>query len=413
MSRTITRRGFLAGGAAAMAAPLVITSEALGSPTRPPASERVTVGLLGCGSRASHVRAAGGQAVAVCDPWKDRREQFASRLDCRAYADFRDLLARDDIDAVVITAPDHWHVPLAIAAAQAGKHMYVEKPLGTCVLEDLRCREAIKRYGAIFQYGAQSRSTASARHGCEMVRNGVLGEIREIIVSGWGCSSGGSLAPLPVPDGLDYDMWLGSAPWRPYCGQAHPPTAWYFDYDYGYGISWYGAHALDLLVWAYDTHRAGTWEVEGSGSIPTEGRYNVPTSWNVRYQFANGVKMTYRSGGLSVKFIGQEGWLEIPAEYVKLKAEPASLLGVKLGPDRIRLVESRHHGDNFIEAVKSRITPVGNIEDAVHADLVGLLADIAIRAQRKIKWDPVMEEILDDPYAARMMCRAMRQPWTF
>ena len=406
----ITRRSFLGCAGAAVAAPYVITSTALGAPGVPPASERVTVGKIGCGGQGSGLGGVGGQVVAACDTWKDRRERWAQQTGCRPYADFREMLARDDIDAVVIASPDHWHVPHAVAAAKAGKDMYVEKPLGVSVVHDRTCREVVKRYGRVFQYGTQQRSSAHCRFGCELVRSGKIGQVKEILVVAPDSNPGNSTKPEPVPPGLDYEMWLGPAPWRPYCGQAAGGGGWWHDYDYAIGfIAGWGAHPLDILVWGYDTHLAGAWEVEGTAFIPPDGRNNVVMQWDVRIRFANGVKMTFKPGGDHTRFIGTEGWIGISRGG--LTAEPKSLLETKLGPNDVRLIDSRSHGGNFIEAVKTRAAPVSNIDDAVHSDIISHVSDIAIRTGRKITWDPAKEEIVGDPDASRMLTRAMREPW--
>ncbi len=411
---TATRRRWLrraAGTAGALvAAPYVITSTALGAPQAPPASERVTVGKIGCGGRGSALAGVGGQIVAVCDVWKDRRDRWAEKAGCRAHADFRELLARDDIDAVCIASPDHWHVHHAVAAAKAGKDAYVEKPLGVSIREDQICREVFQRYDRIFQYGTQQRSSAHCRFGCELVRSGYIGEVKELLVIAPDSHPGGSAAPQPVPEGLDYERWLGPAPWQPYCGQAVGGEAWWHDYDYAIGfIAGWGAHPLDVLVWGYDTHLTGPWEVEGTATIPYEGRNNVVMKWDVHVEFANGVKMDFRPGGNYTQFTGTEGWVGISRSGIK--AEPESLLQVKLKPDDVHLVETRHHGGNFVEAVKSRTPAVSNVEDAVHSDVISHVSEIAIRSGRKITWDPAREKIVGDEEASRRLTRAWREPW--
>lgn len=410
----LTRRRWLrrASGAAgvALAAPYLVSARALGLAGVPPASQRVTVGKIGCGSRGSALGGVGGQIVAVCDVWKDRRESWAQRAGCQAYADFRELLARDDIDAVCVASPDHWHVHHAVAAARAGKHVYCEKPLGVSFREDQICRQAIRRYDRVFQYGTQQRSSAHCRFGCELVRSGYIGEIKEIEVLAPDSHPGNSTQTQPVPEGLDYEMWLGPAPLRPYCGQAAGGEAWWHDYDYALGfIAGWGAHPLDILVWGYDTHLAGNWEVEGTAYIPYDGRNNVVMHWDVQIRFANGVKMSFRPGGDYTKFIGTEGWVGIRRSGIE--AEPASLLTVKLGPNDVHLMESSDHGANFIQAVREHHDAVSNIDDAVRSDAISHLSDIAIRSGRKIVWDPLREQLVGDPEAARRLSRAWREPW--
>jgi glucose-fructose oxidoreductase len=411
----VTRRRFLQRASSALAIPYVIPSSVLGAEGKPPASERVTIGLIGCGAQGSGVFRAlignGGQPIAAADPWKDRRDRWAKQTQGTAYADFREMLQRDDLDAVCVGSTDCWHVHHAIAAARAGKDMYVEKPLGICLHEDLVCREAVRRYDRIFQYGTQQRSSAHCRYGCELVRSGYIGEVKEILVVAPDSAPGNSRAPQPVPDGLDYDRWLGPAPWRPYCGQATGGGGWWHDYDYAIGfIAGWGAHPLDILVWGYDTHLAGKWEVEGTAHIPYEGRNNVVMRWDVNIQFENGVKMNFRSGRDYTQFTGTKGWIGISRGGIK--ADPPSLLEVKLKSDDVRLQESRNHYGGFLDAVKSRNDPVSNIEDAAHSDIISHVSDIAIRSGRKIVWDPVKEQIVGDEQASRRLTRPYRQPWS-
>jgi predicted dehydrogenase len=406
----ISRRGFLGRAGVAVAAPYVITSTALGAPGIEPASERVTVGKIGCGGRGSAIAAVGGQIVAVCDAWKDRRERWASKAGCKAYADFRDLLARDDVDAVCVASTDCWHVHHTVAAAKAGKDVYCEKPLGVSIREGQICRDAIRRYDRVFQYGTQQRSTAHCRFGCELVRSGYIGEVKEILVIAPDSSPGNTGAPQPVPDGLDYEMWLGPAPWRPYCGQAAGGEAWWHDYDYAIGfIAGWGAHPLDILQWGYDTHKTGKWEVEGTGTTPYQGRNNVVMKWDVNIKFENGASMKFVPGPNYTQFTGTEGWVGISRGGIK--ADPPSLLDVKLKPDDVHLMESKDHGGNFAESVKNRHDAVSNIDDAVHSDIISHVSEIAVRSGRKIVWDPVNEKFVGDDEASRRLTRAWREPW--
>jgi predicted dehydrogenase len=410
---TLSRRSLLKRGSAATAAvafPYVVGASALGLDGERAASERVTVALIGCGGRGSAVaRGLGGQLVAACDPWQTKRARFAGAT-LKPYADFRELLDRSDLDAVVVATPDHWHVPITIAAAKAGKHVYCEKPLGVSVQEDRACRAAVRRYGTVFQYGTQQRSMASNRLGCELVRNGRIGELRQIVVSAPGGGTGGNSQPLPVPPELDYEMWLGPAPWSPYTGCPTGAFSWYFAYDYALGfIAGWGAHPLDVLVWGFDTHKHGPWEVEGTGVIDAGGRNNAVARWDVHITFANGVKLHFVDGDNFTKFIGTQGWVSIPRGPIS--AEPKSLLTSPIRPDEIRLPESRGHGLNFIEAIRAGRDPVSNIEDAVRSDIISHVSDIAIRLKRKLIWDPVKECFVGDEQANRCLGRGMREPW--
>jgi len=435
--RLCDRRQFLKRAAAAglAAAPYVITSAALGAQGRPPASERVTIGYLGTGPRGllnirEQLTCPEAQVVAVCDVWEGVRRKAKQvvdahykNFDCRAYVDFRDLLARDDIDAVGIASPDHWHVPMAVAAARAGKDVCVEKPLGVSVVQDQICRETIKRYDRVFQYGTEARAMAACRLGCELVRSGRIGPIREIRVKAPNSVQGGSDVPIPLPKELDYDLWLGPAPWRRYTGCPAGGPNWFHVYDYALGfIAGWGAHPLDLLQWAFDTHLAGTWEVEGSGVIPAQGCNDAVIDWDVRIQFSSGIKMTYWANGLAkaedprlaklgnyAQLIGADGWIAV--YYGGMHCQPDSLRSVPLGPDDVHLPVSHGQERNFIQCVRTRQKPVSNIDDAVRSDIVSHVCDIAIRSRRKITWDPAKEEIISDEDASRMLTRAMRAPW--
>ena len=431
--RFLKRAAVAAGGMAA--APYVITSTALGGQRRPPASERVVTGYIGTGPRGmlnirEQLSCPQAQLVAVCDVWKHAR-QGAKRAvdahyrnaDCRAYVDFREMLDRDDVDAVGIATPDHWHVPMAVAAAKAGKDVCVEKPLGVSVAQDQICRETIKRYDRVFQYGTEARAMAACRLGCELVRSGRVGAIREIRVKAPNSARGGSRLPRPVPKELDYELWLGPAPWRPYAGCPNNGGSWYHVYDYALGfIAGWGAHPLDLLQWAFDTHLAGNWQVEGSGAIPTQGRNDAVLDWDVRIRFSSGVTMTYWATGVAkdehprlaplgnyAQLIGTEGWIAV--YYGGMLCEPDSLRTATLGPDDVHLPVSQGQETNFIQCVRTRQTPVSNVDDAVRSDIISHVSNVAVRTGRGIEWDPVKEEIVGDAAASRVLTRAMREPW--
>jgi predicted dehydrogenase len=424
-----------AGVSGIAAAPYLITSAAMGTAEKPPASERVVTAYLGVGPRGTlnlreQLSCPDAQVVAVCDVWRGRREAAKKivdghygNTDCKAYNDFREILARADVDAVGIAAPDHWHVPMTVMAAKAGKDVCVEKPLGVSVAQDLACREVIRRYDRVFQYGTEARAMAACRLGCELIRNGRIGEIREIRVKAPNSIRGGSTVPIPVPDDLDYELWLGPAPWRPYSGCPAAGANWFHVYDYALGfIAGWGAHPLDLMLWAFDSHLAGTWTVAGTGIVPTEGTNDAVIDWDVRIDFARGVTMNYWATGLPkdedprlaklnnyAQLIGTDGWIAV--YYGGMVAETESLGKTPLGPNDVRLPVSQGQERNFIRCVRTRQTPVSHVDDAVRSDLFSHLSDIAIRTGRKITWDPVREEIIDDDAAARMLTRGMRDPW--
>ena len=426
-TQRLSRRRFLKGAAAAVATPYVITSTALGQGDVPPASERVAIGHIGVGGQGTgllggFLNVPNSRSVAVCDPFKDRREGRAAQIDahygqasgkaCAAYRDFHELLARDDIDAVVIATTDHWHMPIGLAAVQAGKDVYIEKPLGLSIQQNQAMRAAVRRYRAVFQYGTQQRSfNTHCAMACELVRNGYLGTIKEIRVGAPGAyqyGDGGSTKPIPVPDGFDYDLWLGPAPVTPYT--ADRCTCWgsYYHYDNSIGfIAGWGAHPLDIAHWGFPHTPV---EYEGTGMIPETGLYNTIFTWNVQGRYADGTPFLFESSNDNwTTFVGEEG--TVTASRGWIKAEPESLLKVKIRPDEIHLLQTNHHYQGFIDCVKSRVDPVSVIESAVQSDMISHLGDIAIRTGCKIQWDPAKEEIVGDRDAARLVSRPMRSPW--
>ncbi len=286
----ISRRDFLkhaaATAAGTIASPSLLSSTGVRSNRIPPASDRVTLGHIGVGGQGGwllrgFLEVSGCQSVAVCDPFKDRREANAHLVNqrfaagkksahaegCAAYEDFRELLARPDIDAVIVATPDHWHVPIALAAARAGKDMYVEKPLGLSINQNKALRSALQRYGTVFQYGTQQRCfNTHCAFACELVHNGYLGDLLEIRVEAPAGVSGGSTEPAPLPDGFNYDLWLGPAPESPYTVDRCTNLGSYHVYANSLGfIAGWGAHPLDIMHWAYPHIPV---EYEGAGVIP-------------------------------------------------------------------------------------------------------------------------------------------------
>jgi predicted dehydrogenase len=414
-NRLSRRHLFQTAAAAAVAAPYAITSTALGNAATPPASERVGLGHIGVGNQGGGLFRAfqgckGAQSVAVSDAYKDRREAVASMCKGTAYADFRELLARKDVDAVIIATPDHWHVPMAIAAARAGKDAYVEKPLGVTIEECLAGLKVFRETDRIFQYGTMQRSSAHCHFGCELVRNWKIGKVHTMEVIAPDGGAGGSTKQVPVPANLDFEMWTGPAPVRPYTADRPKPngTYWIYDYSIGYLGGW-GAHPLDIMVWGSDADMVGPVAVEGTGVIPTEGLYDTVYNWDMKIQMADGVKMTFLPGGDSTKFIGTDGWVRIWRGGID--AEPKSLLKTKVSLNDMKLVQSRNHYQNFVDAVKNRATPVSNMADAVRSDIISHLSNIAVRLKRKVTWDPKKETIVGDDEAVKMMRRQYRAPW--
>ncbi|MGQ9649912.1 MAG: Gfo/Idh/MocA family protein [Phycisphaerae bacterium] len=414
--RKLTRRKVLrAAAGTAIGLPYMIISSALGNARTAPAGERVTLGHIGVGNRGKELlrgfmTCKGCQSVAVADAYSDRRDAAAQAIGGKAYADFRELLARPDIDAVVIATPDHWHVPIAMAAARAGKDAYVEKPLGVSIEQNLACRKLFREKKRIFQYGTQQRSLKHCRFGCELVRSGRIGKVHTIEVTAPDGNAGGSTEPADVPDELDYDMWIGPAPMKPYTEDRCVVPGTYFIYDYSIGyLGGWGAHPLDIMVWGSDVDLAGPVTVEGTGVVPDKGLYDTVIHWDLKIQMADGVRMTFKPGGDSTKYIGTEGWVRI--SRAGIDAHPKSLLESTLGPGDAHLPISERHDQNFIDAVKSRKPAISTLDDAVRSDIISHLCDIAIRTRSKVTWDPKTEVIVDNDAASKMLTRPTREKW--
>jgi hypothetical protein len=447
--KKIDRRLFLkkagAGALGAVGLPYVVHSSVFGAKGVVPPSEKIVMGFIGIGSMGSghlrtYLRYNDVQIVAVCD----LREMFRQKAletvrrhyngkGCKAYHDFRELLAREDIDAVTIVTPDHWHGLIGIEAARNGKDMYYEKPLAMSVAEGKAVRNAVNRYGVVFQFGTQQRSDDRFRFACELARNERIGKLHTIMVGSHASATCPNQPNEPTPDRdqFDYDTWLGPAPWAPYTYQRCASRAmgtlgmWTFIHDYslgGLGGAW-GIHPVDIAQWANAADGTGPVEIQGSGIIPEDGLADTPVEWEVEHIYANGVKMIHMNtktalkrakqfslnNGLGILFLGTEGWVLVERGF--LDAEPKSLLTATIGPDEVRLPRSNNHRRNFIECLKSRQRTVCPVETAVRSDTICHLDDIAIRLGRKLRWNPQSEEFINDEQANRMLSRPMRSPW--
>ena len=429
-----TRRSFIKAAAGACVAPAFVPSTVFGK-TAP--SDRIGLAMLGVGSRGTGVmrgfaRHADAQFIAVCDPFRSRQERAQATLAQRgmdgvaAYSDFREMLARDDIDAVVICTPDHWHVPLAVAAAKAGKDMYVEKPLGVSMRWAQELREAVKRHGRVFQYGTQQRSSGRFRFTCELVRSGYIGGLKWIDV--WSPHLGrgrGSTTPAPVPGGFAYDIWIGPAAMEPYTKDRCTNQGAFHIYDYALGfIAGWGAHPLDIAQWGADADHTSPVRYEGTGDVPTTGLFDTVANWDVRCAYANGVEMRFRSAaaaksdvvtyrprwsGHGTTFFGSDGWVSV--DRSGMEASDPKLLRVRIGPNDVHLKESKGQDRDFLDCIKTREPTINSVESAIRSDAISHLSDIAIRTGRAIQWDPGKDEIVGDEAASRMLDRPLRAPW--
>jgi len=426
-SATLTRREFFRAAAAAAAAPYVLTSTALGGEGALPASERIALGFIGLGGRGGgilkHFLQQGvSEPIAVCDVWKNRAEAWSKRLGAgvTAYQDFRDLLARRDIDAVVIATPDHWHVLQSIAAVRAGKDVFCEKPLAPTVREGRALCDAVERYGRIFLHGTHQRSFGRFRLACEIVRNERIGKLHTIRVCERGSWADAVRPVQPVPPELDYDLWLGQAPEIPYVGQALGGGMWQCRSDYSAGwISGCGVHPLDIAQWGNGTDRTGPVEVEGRGVYPKDGFNDTAIDWHVEMTYSNGVRLIFtsthndvNSPEVGARFEGAEGWVMAHGNAFSILAEPPSLLQTVIRPGEIRLPRSDNHATHFLECIRSRQETVAPAEVAHRSTTLCLISDIAMRLGRKLRWDPEREEFVGDDEANRLLARSMRAPWT-
>lgn len=427
--KNVSRRRFIATSAAAMAAPYIIPTSVFARPGRFAPSERINIGLIGCGGMGranlfAMISKPEVQIVAVCDPDKGRRDQTKADVEnhykqnapsgsysgCDTYNDFRDLLARDDIDAVIQATPDHWHGLVVIAAARAGKDIYGEKPLSLTIRQGRAMSDAVARYGRVFQTGSQQRSNNRFRHACELVRNGRIGRVHTITC---GLPTGPTTEnqkPVPIPDGFDYDLWLGPAPMTPYCeGNTHWNFRWILEYSGGQLTDW-GAHHIDIAHWGMGTTETGPIEVQGVGEYPAEGLWNAATNYRVECKYRNGVNLIvtneFENG---VKFEGDDGWVFVSRG--RIDADRKSLLTERFSLNEIHLYESHDHRQDFLDRVRDRREPIAPIEQAHRTVSVAHLGNIAMQLGRKIRWDPDREQIVNDESAQRMLGRAMREPW--
>lgn len=428
-AKTVSRRSFLK--TAAVAAPMIVPGSALGLGGSVAPSERITIGCIGVGGQGSsnmgaflaHRRA---QVVAVCDVDCQRRDAAKAGVDkayggdaCTAHTDFREVLERDDIDAVSIGTPDHWHAIITVAAARAGKDIYCEKPLSLTIAEGRAMVNAVKRYGRVLQTGTWRRSRAGCRRACELVRNGRIGELHTIrigVPKGFAIR-GGTQAdlekPQPVPSDFNYDMWLGPAPWAPYApGRCHFNFRWIMDYGEGYISDW-GAHYYDIGQWANGTDHTGPVAVEGRAEFPRTGLYDGPIDHEIAMTYANGVKMiskaTENTAEWGMRYEGTEGWLHVESDTIT--GEPKSAIESPLGVNDFRLYKSDNHHLNFLECVKSRGETAASVEIGHRSATICHIASICCVLGRTLTWDPQRERF-DDEQADRLLSRAMRAPWS-
>ncbi len=425
------RRQFLARAAMVAAAPCIIPASALGRADRPAPSNRIHVGFLGVGGRGmDHVNGLGYfkqvQMLAVCDTFKSKREQARQRVEqvyaqaraagtyrgCQATPDFREIIQRPDIDAVVIAAPENWHAIMSISAARCGKDVYCEKAMSLTVAEGRAVVEAVRRFGRVFQTGTQQRSDHNFRLACELARNGYLGRLHTVQVAVPGGRSLPLMPVAPVPADLDYDLWLGPAPFSPYTDNKCSYN-WYFIYDYCVGwIQSWGVHHIDIALWGAPALQASRLDLSGSAVFPSEGPANTSITWQVECQTPEGLKLQFSDDGFrrhGCRFIGDKG--SVLVDRGGIWSEPENLVKTAFRPADERLYESNQHHEDFLKAIVSRRDPVSPVEAGHAATTLTIISDIATRLGRKLTWDWQREQFINDEAANRMLRRTLRSPW--
>jgi len=425
----MTRRGFakaagLAAGAAAF--PTIIPAKVLGQQAP---SKVLTVACVGVGGMGlSHLSQLLGRdtvrVIAVADVDAHHQKRAAGIIDekygakgCRMTGDFREVTRAKDVDLITVATPDNWHALTALDAIRNGKDVFVEKPLTLTVREGQVLVAELRKHGRIGQTGTMQRSSEGFHRAAELIRNGRLGAVRhiDVLIPANNMYVGATWKPEPVPEGLDYDFWLGPAPWAPYTAQrTHYQFRYILDYAGGQTTNW-GAHYLDIAQWALGMDESGPVEVEGHGVFPSSGLFTAPTRVDVRYTYANGVtmRMRTRTDGVydgNIIFRGEKGTLDVSRS--KLRSVPESILKEEIGPGETRLYKSRDHFGNWIECVKTRQAPVSDLAIGHKTTNLCNIGNIAMLLQRRLAWDPVRECFAGDAMANRMLSRPMRGPWS-
>lgn len=430
MNTRLDRRHFLStgiGAAGAIAAmPYFVPAKALGRDGAIAPSEKITIGFIGTGSHGTHwnlrfyLQQPDAQVLVACDvdsnamgEAKKQIDQKYGNNDCALTKDFRDVLARPDIDAVMISTPDHWHVLMSVMAIRAGKDVQCEKPTLT-IGQGKVLVDTVRKHNAVFQTSTEDRSLEVYHRMAELVRNGRIGKLEKIeVILPKQPGRPGDPTPQPVPPELDYDMWLGPAPFAPYTkDRVKFNFRWLWDYSGGIICDW-GTHLFDTAQWGNDTERSGPVEIDGKGTHWEGGLYDTVKDYDVTYKYANGVVMTCKPGNPSIKFIGSDGWVGNVGWRGKLQASSDEILHSVIGPDEIHLYTNPggEHRD-FLDCVKSRKDPYFPVDIGHCVSNVCHLANISIRLGRKLKWDPDRQVFPGDDEANAMMERPMRSPWT-
>ena len=428
--------GMLRGAIVAAVAPNFIPLRVLAGENTP--SKKIQLGHIGVGGQGtrdlqSFLNVDSAASVAICDPFRQRREaagklvQEQQKLEPKLYNDFRELLADKSIDAVVIATPDHWHVPIGLAAVRAGKDVFIEKPLGHSLDQNRAMLEAVKKHKRIFQYGTMQRAEEMLKRGVELVLNGYIGDLQRLEVWAPGGVGGGSLDEIPVPDGLDYELYLGPAPMKP-CTKDRITSAgsWYCsDYAIGFIAGW-GAHPLDIAIWGMDSDTKGPASFRGMGNFPTpNGLFDTCATWDVDVKFHDGVPMHFMSENLAkpivskyrgdnwegngTTFFGSKGWVSMGRTTYAASNPDWFKLHQCEGSRRV-LYRNKYY-KAFVDSVRERSPSVAPIQDAVRSDAISHLSLMAIKSGGEVVWDPKKYKIKSPALLNDQMHCPVRGDW--
>ena len=417
-----------------MALPTILPLSALGRGGKTAPSERVTLGVVGWGMQGpgnteAFLALPDCQVVAACDLDKNHLTAAVQKInghyqnqDCKAYHDFREMMARTDIDAVMLAVPDHWHALVAIEAAKHKKDIYGEKPLAKTIAEQQAIVKAVEKNDCVWQTGSWQRSEANFHKGAEIVRNGLIGAVTRVEVglpSGHNDFGGTArfMTETPPPPELDYETWIGPSRMMPYIrGRVHMNWRWNYNTGGGQLLDWIGHHC-DIAHWGLGFDNSGPSEIEGHGDFPpADAVWNTCTKYRIELQYPKNITMTIAGGHPDIrggtKWIGTNGWVWV--DRGRFEASNTDWCDYKQLPEELRkvkLYESGNHQKNFIDCVKSRKPTITPARTAHHSAIPGHLGLISMMVGRKLRWDVASERILNDPEATKLMNRPYRAPW--
>ncbi|MBR9999157.1 MAG: Gfo/Idh/MocA family oxidoreductase [Cyclobacteriaceae bacterium] len=405
------------------------------------ANDRINIAHIGVGDRGGwelknyFLPLQGSNSIAVCDVHRDRRESWAKQIgqyyrdnsvsatECQSYLDFEEILQRKDIDAVHITTPDHWHVPAAIRAARAGKHIMLAKPLGLSYPDYKKLAKAVADKDVRFHYATQQRTYEHMQAAIAMIKEGKIGDIEKVSVwcPGKNPVSSPECTEVPVPDGFDFNRWTGPAPLNTYCPDRVTNNSSWFQYDYSIGfLAGWGAHPLDVLVWALKEQVKGKYSCEGTGKFWSEGGiYDNIYSWDVKYIYANGLEVQFVSMDTAenviahrdekesngTTFYGTNGWISLSRNSVQSNIPE---IHGKLNA----LTRDNHSmGQAFLDVIHGKQKEICPLEEAIISDTISHMGDIAIRTRKRVTWDPRKGEVVNDKEGNKLFIREMREPY--